>query len=141
MVRCGDCRRTGIEAPSIGAMKSFAVIVPIGPDAIELRRFHDLIDSLWSYEPGARLCVAIDSSPQARNVVRHVFPRGKRTCRFITLRAPFFGQGEPLRGRLSASLLVGFDRIRREGPFDFVLRADTDALITGRFRDTVSRFL
>jgi hypothetical protein len=122
-------------------MKSFAVIVPIGPDAIELRRFHELIDSLWSYEPGARLCVAIDSSPHARNVGRNVVTRRKPTCRFITLSAPFRGHGEPLMGRLSASLLVGFDLIRRAGPFDFVLRADTDALITGRFREAVSRFL
>jgi len=122
-------------------MRSFAVIVPIGPDAIELRRFHALIDSLWSYEPGARLCVAIDSSPHARNVVPHVVPRRKPSCRFITLRAPFRGLGEPLLGRLSASLLVGLDLIRREGPFDFVLRADTDALITGKFRGGVSRFL
>jgi len=118
-------------------MKSFAVIVPIGPGAAELRRFHFLIESLWSHEPGARLCVAIDSSPYPRNVA----PRDKRTCRFVTLHAPFHGQGEPLRGRVSASLLVGFDFIRRAGPFDFVLRADTDALIMGRFRDTVSRFL
>jgi hypothetical protein len=118
-------------------MKSFAVIVPIGPGAAELQRFHFLIDSLWDYEPAARLCVAIDSSPYPRNVA----PRDKHTCRFVTLHAPFHGQGEPLLGRLSASLLVGFDFIRRAGPFDFVLRADTDALITGRFRDTVSRFL
>jgi hypothetical protein len=118
-------------------MKSFAVIVPIGPGAIELRRFHYLLDSLWSYEPGASLCVAIDSSSRARNVE----PSEKYKCRFITLRAPFKGQGEPLMGRLSASLLAGFDLIRRQGPFDFVLRADTDALVTGKFRDTVSRFL
>jgi len=128
---CSDERRND------AAMKSFAVIVPIGPDAAELRRFHELIDSLWSYEPGARLCVAIDSSTGARNVA----PRDKRTCRFITLRAPFGGQGEPLLGRLSASLLAGFDLIRRAGPFDFVLRADTDALIAGKFRNRVSRFL
>jgi len=118
-------------------MKSFAVIVPIGPDAAELRRFHELIDSLSSYEPGARLCVAIDSSP----VVRNVAPRDKRICRFITLRAPFRGQGEPRLGRLSASLLAGYDLIHRAGPYDFVLRADTDALITGKFRNSVSRFL
>jgi hypothetical protein len=118
-------------------MKSFAVIVPIGPGAIELRRFHDLLESLWSYERGAGLCVAIDSSPHVRNVK----PRDKRLRSFVTLRDPFHGQGEPLMGRLSASLLVGFALIRREGPFDFVLRADTDALITGKFRDTVSRFL
>lgn len=118
-------------------MKSFAVIVPIGPGTAELRRFHDLLDSLWSFETGARLCVAIDSSPYARNV----WPRDRRSCKFITLDAPFRGQGEPLMGRLSASMLVGFDLIRRAGPFDFVLRADTDALITGEFRKAVSQFL
>src|SRR5271166_5447285 len=118
-------------------MKSFAVIVPIGPDAAELRRFHDLLESLWSYERGARLYVAIDSSPHVRNVM----PRNKRMRSLVTLRDPFHGQGEPLMGRLSASLLVGFALIHRAGPFDFVLRADTDALITGGFRDTVSRFL
>lgn len=118
-------------------MKSFALIVPIGPGAAELRRFHDLLESLCSYERGARLYVAIDSSPHVRNVM----PRDKRMRSLITLRDPFHGRGEPLMGRLSASLLVGFDLIRRAGPFDFVLRADTDALITGKFRDAVSRFL
>ncbi len=118
-------------------MKSFAVIVPVGPGAAELGRFRDFLDSLWRYEPGASLCVAIDSSQSARNLA----PRDKRTCRFITLCSPFRGQGEPLKGRLSASLLMGFKTIHRAGPFDFVLRADTDALITGRFRETVSRFL
>jgi hypothetical protein len=118
-------------------MKGFAVIVPVGPGTAELRRFSDFLDSLWSYEPGARLCVAIDASPYTRNLA----PRSKRACRFITLHNPFRGRGEPLMGRLSASLLAGFDLIRRSGPFDFVLRADTDALITGKFRDKVSRFL
>lgn len=118
-------------------MKSFALIVPIGPGATELQRFHDLLESLWSYERGARLYVAIDSSPHVRNVM----PRDKRMRNLVTLRNPFHGQGEPLMGRLSASLLVGFALIHKAGPFDFVLRADTDALIGGKFRDTVSRFL
>jgi hypothetical protein len=118
-------------------MKAFAFIVPVGPGTAELRRFHDLFDSLWSFEQGARLCVAIDSSPYPRIVA----PRGKRACRLMTLHNPFGCRGEPLMGRLSASLLAGFDLIRRLGPFDFVLRADTDALITGKFRDKVSRFL
>jgi hypothetical protein len=118
-------------------MKGFAVIVPIGPGATELRRFHDFLDSLWSYEQGARLCVAIDDSPYARSVI----PRVRRTCRFVILRDPFRGKGEPLMGRLSASLLLGFEYIRRAGAFDFVLRADTDALVAGRFREAVSGFL
>jgi hypothetical protein len=118
-------------------VKPFAVVVPIGPGAMELRRLRDLLDSLWHYEPGARLCVAIDSSPYPRSLK---FPR-RRSCRLITLRSPFHGRGEPLMGRLSASLLLAYELIRRSGPFDFVLRADTDALITGRFRQRVSRFL
>jgi hypothetical protein len=115
----------------------FAVVVPVGPGTEELRRFRDLLDSLWAWETGARLCVAIDASPYARNVV----PGGRSGCRFVTLHAPFRGQGLPLGGRLSASLLVAFEIVRRQGPFDFILRADTDALIVGRFRDAVSRFL
>jgi hypothetical protein len=118
-------------------MKSFALIVPIGPGDDELGRFHDLIESLWGYERGARLYVAIDSSTHVRNVM----PRDKRMRNLVTLRDPFHGQGEPLMGRLSASLLLGFALIRQAGPFDFVLRADTDALIAGKFRDTVSQFL
>ncbi len=118
-------------------MKKFAVIVPIGPGVEELRRYRDLLDSLWHYEPSATLCVALDSSPFARNIV----PRDKGACRFVTLHAPFHGQGEPLKGRLSASLLKGLEIIHLAGPFDFVLRADTDALISGRFRETISRFL
>lgn len=118
-------------------MKKFAVIVPIGPGSQELRRYRDFLDSLWRYEPSASLCVAIDSSPFARRIV----PRNRHTCRFITLQAPFRGQGEPLKGRLSASLLMGFETIRRAGSFDFVLRADTDALITGNFRERVGLFL
>jgi hypothetical protein len=132
MVRCRERCSTGINL-----MQNFAVIVPIGPDAVELRRFHDLLESLWGYEQGASLCVAIDSSPH----VRDVKPRDNRIADFITINDPFRGQGEPLMGRLSASLLLGFDLIRRAGPFDFVLRADTDALIVGEFRDSVSRFL
>jgi hypothetical protein len=118
-------------------MKGFALIVPVGPGATELRRFHDLLDSLWSYETAARLCVAIDGSPYTRNIA----PRNKNGCRFITLRDPFRGEGKPLEGRLSASMLVGLDLIRQAGRFDFILRADTDALITGPFRACVSRFL
>jgi hypothetical protein len=118
-------------------LKKFAVIVPIGPGSEELRRYRDFLDSLWHYEPSASLCVAIDSSPVARSIV----PGEKDTCPFVTLNAPFRGQGEPLMGRLSASLLAGYEVVHRAGPFDFVLRADTDALITGRFRERVSQFL
>lgn len=119
------------------SVKKFAVIVPIGPGAEELPRYRDFLDSLWRYEHSPSLCVAIDSSPYARSIV----PRDKRSCRFVTLNAPFRGQGEALKGRLSASLLKGFEIIRRAGPVDFVLRADTDALITGTFHETISRFL
>ncbi len=118
-------------------MNGFAVIVPVGPGPIERLRFLDLIESLQTYESGARLCVVIDSSP----FMRRVAPVDTRRCRFITLHAPFQRQGKPLLGRLSASMLLGLGCIRRQGPFDFVLRADTDALIAGRFSVNVKRFL
>jgi hypothetical protein len=117
-------------------MKDFALVVPLGPGHAEVRRFHDLLDSLWSYERDASLCVVVDSSPYVRSVAPRQCP-----CRIITLRNPFGGEGEPLMGRLSASLLAAFDLVRCAGPFDFVLRADTDALVAGKFCETVNRFL
>jgi hypothetical protein len=118
-------------------MNGFAVIVPIGPGTAELRRFNDLLDSLWTYEPGARLCIAIRSSPcRGRAELRHL---GK--CRFVNLHVPWRDQGEPLLGRLSASLLLGYRLIHSAGPFEFVLRLDTDALVIAPFRRSVRRFL
>src|SRR5258708_5421415 len=116
----------------------FAVIVPIGPGETELRRFSDLLESLWSYEPDARLCVAIDSSPEARDLPISPLWCG---CRFVTLRAPYRGQGKALFGRLSAGILLALRTVFEQGPFEFVLRMDTDALIVGPFRDAVLGFI
>jgi hypothetical protein len=116
----------------------FAVIIPAGPGDAERRRFRDLMDSLWTYEPGARLCVVIDSSSEARDLL----PAGERPgCEAVTLRAPYDGQGEPLFGRLSAGILLALRRVHESGPFEFVVRLDTDALIIAPFRNAVREFI
>ena len=117
----------------------FAVIVPIGPGTIELRRFHDLLDSLFTYEPGACLCIAIDSE----RCEREVAPRGNvgRGSEFITLHAPFQDRGEPLMGQLCARMLLALRTAHQAGPFEFVLRMDTDALVIGRFREAIHTLL
>ncbi|MGC9949066.1 MAG: hypothetical protein ABSF64_22080 [Bryobacteraceae bacterium] len=117
----------------------YAAIVPIGPGAVEVRRFHDLLDSLFAYEPEARLCVTIDSARRARRVA----PRGNRSrgCQFVTLRAPYQDQGEPLMGRLSAGILLALRTVQQTGRFEFVLRMDTDALAIGRFQDAIRALL
>jgi hypothetical protein len=114
------------------------VIVPIGPGEIELRRFSDLLESLWTYEPGAGLCVAIDNSSEPRDLPLELRWRG---CRFVTLQAPYREQGRPLWGRLSASILLALRTIYQEGRFELVVRLDTDALIIGPFRDAVRGFI
>jgi hypothetical protein len=117
---------------------AFAVIVPVGPSKVELRRFSDLLESLWTYEPSASLCVVIDSSPEPRDLPLSPQWRG---CRFITLNAPYRGQGKALFGRLSAGILLALRTILKEVPLEFVLRMDTDALVIGRFRDAVRGFI
>lgn len=113
--------------------------MPVGPGAAELHRLYDLLDSLWRYEQGARLCVLIDTWRRVRtNVLRRKCPQA---CRFAILDAPFSEQGEALFGRLSANLLLGYRAIHAAGPFEFVLRLDTDALIIGPFHQSVRDFL
>jgi hypothetical protein len=117
----------------------FAVIVPIGPGTVELRRFHDLLDSLFTYEPGVCFCVAIDSEPSERDVAsRGHLGRGSE---FITLHAPFQDRGEPLMGQLSASVLLALRTAHQAGPLEFVLRMDTDALVISPFRDAIHALL
>jgi hypothetical protein len=116
----------------------FAVIIPPGPGETERRRVLDLMDSLWTYEPGARLCVVIDDSGEARDL----FPAGEWPgCEFVTLRGPFHGRGEPLLGRLSAGILLALRTIHESGPFEFIVRLDTDALIIAPFRNAVREFI
>lgn len=116
----------------------FAVIVPIGPGETEVRRFQELMESLWTYEPKAHLCVAIDSSEETRSLP---LSRSWRGCRFVILHAPFRDQGEPLFGRLSAGILLALRTVHEAGPFEFVVRLDTDALVIGPFRDAVRSFM
>lgn len=116
----------------------FAVIVTIGPGKAELRRFHDSMDSLWTYEPGARLVVAIDDSANARELANGLVCGDSR---LVTLKAPFGEQGEPLLGRLSAGVLLALRTIHQAGSFEFVVRLDSDALIIGPFRDAVRSFI
>ena len=113
----------------------FALVVPVGPGDMELSRCHDLLDSLFAYEPAIRLAVLIDSEMGSRALVPQRFLNGG--CRFITLNAPFHNQGEALLGRLSAGILTALRAIHQAGPFEFVLRMDTDALVIGPFRDAV----
>jgi len=118
--------------------RGFAVIVTIGPGKAELRRFRDLMDSLWTYEPNARLVVAIDDSPDDRGLAKSfVF----NDSRLVTLNTPFGEEGEPLFGRLSAGILLALRTIHDAGRFEFVVRLDSDALIIGPFRDAVRNFI
>lgn len=117
----------------------FALIVPVGPGATEQRRFRDLLDSLFAWESGLRLCVAIESDPPAVREVRRGFARGG--CRFVSLSAPYRGRGKALEGRLSAGILLALRTVHRAGRFEFVLRADTDALVIGPFREAVRGLL
>lgn len=116
----------------------YAVIVPVGPGDAELRRYRDLIDSLRTYEPGARLCLAIDGSDDLRNLNLSGDWPG---CRFTTLHGLFQGRGEALLGRLSAAMLVALRMVYESGPFDFLVRLDTDALVVERFGDAVRAFI
>jgi hypothetical protein len=122
-----------LERSGVGG--GFAIVVPVGPSAAEAERFRDLIASVEAYEPGACLCVAIDSAPRPRVLL----PRPG--CRLVTLARPYDGAGEPLLGRLSAAILLALDVIRKAGPVDFILRLDTDALVIAPFAAAVRDFL
>ena len=113
----------------------FALIVPIGPGTRELRRFHDLLESIFTLESAPRLCVVIESETRARHLVPERFRA--HGCGFVTIPPQFEGQGEALMGRLSAHILLALRTVHDAGCFEFILRMDTDALVIRPFREAI----
>lgn len=118
---------------------SYAVIVPVGPTQLEIERVSDLLESVWTYEPQANLCVLIDDSPQDRQLGGRV-PRPPNGD-IISLVNPRRGLGNPVLGGHCTSILSCLRAIYDHGPVEMVIRLDSDALIIGSFSESIREFV
>jgi hypothetical protein len=107
----------------------FAVLIPVGPSELELKRLADLLDSLVAYEDCDDLhLILIDDSPS---------PRGLADFASIasTVVRTALWEGDKPPDPYSAMIAGTIDglRVAAELNVDFALKLDTDALIIGPF--------
>lgn len=117
-------------------MLDFSVLMLVGPEEREVHRLGDFLAGLFHYEPDVPSVVLIDDSRRDRQLQRMVpAPQG---CRLVSLPNPRQGWGDGWSGGACAGLLAGLAWIRRNRPGDFVIKADTDALVIGPFAQKVA---
>jgi hypothetical protein len=115
----------------------FAVVVPVGPEDIDMERARLLLASLARWEPTVGWCVVVEDAPTPRGVsVRDVMPAN---CRVVTLTNPRRGIGHYWSGAVLTGTLLALAWIQANTDADFVLMIETDALVIGPFADGIRR--
>jgi hypothetical protein len=123
-------------------VKLCAALIPVGPSSVDVDRLCDLLDSLTSLEPAARLCVLIDDSKgkQKLETIHESYP----SLDVVVLPNPRDRDRPASKGRspcLAAGVLSGLAWVQANANVDFVLKLDLDALVIAPFHHAVSGFL
>jgi dTDP-4-amino-4,6-dideoxygalactose transaminase len=119
--------------------RRFAVVIPIGPTAIEVERAVHLLAGLLSWEPSVAWCVLVEDFPHPLGLSELKGLPGRD--RIVELLNPRRGLGFGGTGGVCAGVLTAFSWIHSHTDAGFVLKIDTDALVIGPFANAVaSRF-
>jgi hypothetical protein len=127
--------RFGIETPP----PRFAVVIPVGPDALDPGRAGVVLASVMAWEPSVSMCVVVEDCDSRSGLTESMTRPG--SCRLIVLRNPRRGRGYGHTGGLCAGILTALAWIRQNADVEFVLKLDTDALVVGPFAATIANLL
>lgn len=114
---------------------TFAVIVPVGPKAIDVTRATLLLGSLFRWEPELAWCVLIDDSAKDRNLAK--LDSMPQSCRAVSLLNPRRGRGYGHTGGLFVGIAAALSCIHDNTDAAFTLKIDTDALAIAPFSSHV----
>jgi hypothetical protein len=116
----------------------FGVIMPLGPGDRELERAADVLDSLFTYEPGCGWVVLIDDVKVGRGLeTRFPCPPG---CTYKVFVNPRQGKGHGWSGGMSVGVAAAVRWLARETDAPFALRLDTDSLVVAPFAAKIASF-
>lgn len=118
-------------------MISFCAILPVGPSSADLERLEDLLESLWTFEPGTPLVVIIDDGGHDRKLdAKFPAPPG---CRVVSIFNARGTRGIGETSGLAAGMLLALAWIERNAPVSFIVKLDTDALVIAPFAEKIDR--
>lgn len=119
---------------------SVCLLIPVGPDKLELIRAADVLAAAAFWEPAVTSAVLIDDSLSPRSLdtsLRTVCPR----IRLCSLHHPRMGRGHGLWGGLTEGVLAGLTFIDERLTEQVVVRLDGDSMVIGPFaRALAERF-
>ena len=115
---------------------SFSVLIGVGGGPLEMERLHDLLASLFHYEPAVAEIVIVDDVMPARTFA--ALPMQGGGCRLVVLPNPRCGRGDGWLGGLTAGILAGYAWLERNSRCDFVVKLDTDSLVIAPFAEKVA---
>jgi hypothetical protein len=120
-----------MEAPLEGRQR-IAVVMPVGPDAVEVQRCRDTARSIAAWEPSVRWLVLVDDTDEPRDLAAEI---EAGAAQVIVLAHPLRGHDASLQDRIAAAVLAAFGWVERETDADFAMKIDTDALVIAPFLD------
>jgi hypothetical protein len=130
---------TALETEQRCSDSNFAVILPVGPDGMDLYRGLELIKALIHWQPNIGWFVIVDDSVRHRGLADvSIFPA---SCAVVTLLNPRLGRGDGLHGGLFVGIACALSWVQAHTTADFVLKVDTDALAIGPFADSIRQCL
>lgn len=118
---------------------TFAVIIPVGPSAVDLARGAALLSCLVYWEPQVRWCIILDNSVMNRGLAE--LPYVPTTCQVVTLTTSQRYTGHSWGGVLTSRVLSAFAYVQAHTDAAFALRIDTDALVIAPFVNKISSLL
>jgi hypothetical protein len=119
---------------------AFAIVLLLGPGEHEIPRTKDLLGAILALEPSAPeadLYLVNDGNPD----VGALDEAGRRFARCIHLRNPLAGARHHPLDKMTAGMICALSAAAVEGPYRFVLKLDTDALVINAFHDSLAAFL
>ena len=144
---CVFCRKVFVTAvtvaKSLGSgtgmeQKSFAAILLVGPDPIEVERARDVVESLCAYERDRFVLYLVDDEVRGRPLGRLISPELLQRNRLIQIPNPRKGKGCGWGPGTAAGMLAALAHVADHQNVDFVLKLDTDSLVIGEFSRKVT---
>jgi hypothetical protein len=119
----------------------FAVVVPVGPQPLEVERLVDLADALAAYEAGPGWLVIVDDGPVTRNLEHAVtLPAG-----ITPVGLHHQHHHEPAKfshgGGLCSQVMLAMQWVQQNCDARFVLKLDTDSLVINPFSHRLGRLI
>ena len=119
---------------------AFAIVLLVGPGELEIERARDLFDALVHHEGRRAVEADLFLVNDGNSNTSALESLGRPFRRFFHLRNPLTGSRSAPYAKMTAGMIQAISEAAARGPYRFVLKLDTDALVINPFHDGLAGF-